>query len=239
MDSAKYPLRVLFTRTIETARKYLEMLSTADPAIKVHSPAVLVEGPESSAFHLCAEAGPLKIFVVNTDRGPYYNHPNVVYTMVKHYKAGAILYISGEVLGLVKPSRFHNFPSITMAQEEDAQAYFGSGIVGHTSKELEASREQSLSYLLSLEAREPKTQQRKGPRPQNKTPGAPKKQAHSKKKGNGGKPRRLTYDDSDEDQTPVTPPGVSYSKAANKAKKNGNNDNSTGVMPWENSGFSD
>lgn len=201
----KYPIRVLITRNSDTSRKYLDLIEKADPSIKVHRPAILVEGVENSAFHLCAERGNLKIFVINTERGPYHNHPNVIYSMIKHFNQngsapmGIMLYITGETLGIVKPSRFHNFPSITIATDADAEAYFTSGLIGHTAKEIEASLAQSLQYLLSLETRETRETPVRAPRGPKKTPGAPKKPRAPKKTTKKTKPRKLSYEDNEDD----------------------------------------
>lgn len=225
MNTGTYPIRVIFTRTAETSRKYLEQISASNPAIKIHSPAVLVEGPENSAFHLCAESGELKIFVIHTERGPYFNHPNVIYSMVKHFKAGIILYISGETLGIVKPSRFHNFVSIPMNQDTDAEAYFKAGIVGNTAKEIETSLAQKLQYLLSLEEREQKERTPKpGPRPRKSSvPKAPKKTNQKKKPAHKMNPRRLSYSD---DESEEEKPRTVTAKAAKPAQ----------AIPWGNLG---
>lgn len=225
MNTGEYEIRVIFVRYTATAKSFLQRITDANDKIILNQPSKMVEGPENTGFHLCAESDKLKIFVVTTEQGPYFSPVNVIYAMAKHYKTGIILYVAGECMGRVQPGRFHLFPTISMTEESESDAYFSSGIVGNSDLEIKAALKQNLSYLLSLEVREPRPPRERKEIPKNKkTPKAPKKEKGPRKnRPKKNKPRKLDFSDSEsQENTPTS----GYAKAVISNKP------STGAVPW-------
>lgn len=201
MNLQTYPIRILYTRTKDESDKLLEQLLMHLKGATLHTPAERIELADGKHIFRAITCGELSIFVVNTDRTEQHNNPRgITYSVMKHFRKGCFLYVCGSVLGIMPLRDYHNFPVVVFGEESDALAYFSSGVVGESQKELNMCWMQRLSYLMVLEDKpkkeanqdqedKPVKKERKEPKEQKARTSKPyKKEQKDRKPAKEGKP---------------------------------------------------